>query len=117
MSQFCLRYNACPSFVTSFVFFVFQAQLDDGYFKLLLVSSLKRHDVVCYLPGLLLGKLPQRDPRIQYRVAKGLKLISSSPLNVHLDGEIYGTGTIPADCEVTIDHARQIEVELLTADG
>lgn len=93
------------------------ARLDDGYFNLLLVSDLKRHDVVRYLPGLLLGKLPQRDPRIQYLVAKGLKLISSSPLNVHLDGEIYGTGTIPADCEVTIDHARQIEVELLTADG
>jgi diacylglycerol kinase family enzyme len=89
------------------------AQLDDGLFNLLVVSSLRRHDLCRYLPGLLLGKLPQHDARIRYRVEKELQLKSKTPLYLHLDGEVYGTGTLPAQCDIQIKHARHIEIELV----
>jgi len=74
---------------------------------------LRRRDVCRYLPGLMFGKLPQRDPRIQYLIASELHLQSSAPLHLHLDGEIYGEGTLPHGCKVTLTHGPQIEIELL----
>jgi diacylglycerol kinase family enzyme len=89
------------------------ARIDDGYFNLLIASNLRRRDVCRYLPGLMLGKLPRHDSRIEYRVAKELRLSSSVPLYLHLDGEIYGDGLLPANCDIRLEQSRKIVVELL----
>lgn len=89
------------------------AQLDDGKFNILLATELRRRDVLRYLPGLMLGKLPQRDQRVQYLVARELNLRSLTPLHLHLDGEIYGAGTLPPGCKVELTQGPQIEIELL----
>ncbi len=89
------------------------ARIDDKSFNLLIASNLRRRDVIRYLPGLMLGKLPQHDSRIEYYTAHKLQLYSSTPLSLHLDGEIYGDGTLPAQCEIMLEQNRQIAVELL----
>lgn len=89
------------------------AQLDDGQFNILVATKLRRRDVLRYLPGLMFGKLPQHDPRIQYLVAPYIQLRSPTPLHLHLDGEIYGDGTLPPNCDITLTQTRQLDIELL----
>lgn len=89
------------------------ARLDDGLFNILVAAKLRRRDVLRYLPGLMLGRLPQDDPRIQYLVAPEIQFRSSTPLHLHLDGEIYGDGTLPPNCDITLTQPRQIDIELL----
>lgn len=89
------------------------ARLDDGLFNILVAAKLRRRDVLRYLPGLMLGRLPQDDPLIQYLVAPEIQFRSSTPLHLHLDGEIYGDGTLPANCDITLTQPRQIDIELL----
>jgi diacylglycerol kinase (ATP) len=89
------------------------ARLDDGQFNILIASNLRRLDVLRYLPGLMVGKLPQADTRIQYLLAPHLQFRSSTPLHLHLDGEIYNDGTLPTGCDITITNATQIDVELI----
>lgn len=89
------------------------AHLDDGQFNVLVASKLRRRDVLRYLPGLMFGKLPQNDPRIQYLVAPHVQLRSSTPLHLHLDGEVYGDGTLPPHCDITLTQTRQLDIELL----
>ena len=89
------------------------ARLDDGLFNILVAAKLRRRDVLRYLPGLMLGRLPQDDPRIQYLVAPEIQFRSSTPLHLHLDGEIYGDGTLPPNCDITLTQPRHIDIELL----
>lgn len=89
------------------------ARLDDGQFNILIASNLRRLDVLRYLPGLMVGKLPRADTRIQYLLAPHLQFRSSTPLHLHLDGEIYNDGTLPTGCDITITNATQIDIELL----
>jgi diacylglycerol kinase (ATP) len=89
------------------------ARLDDGLFNILVAAKLRRRDVLRYLPGLMLGRLPQDDPRIQYLVAPEIQFRSSTPLHLHLDGEIYGDGILPPNCDITLTQPRQIDIELL----
>lgn len=89
------------------------ARLDDGQFNILIASNLRRIDVLRYLPGLMIGKLPRADTRIQYLLAPHLQFRSSTPLHLHLDGEIYNDGTLPTGCDITITNATQIDIELL----
>jgi diacylglycerol kinase family enzyme len=89
------------------------AQLDDGQFNILIATNLRRRDVLRYLPGLMLGKLPHRDSRIQYLVAPYIQFRSAKPLHLHLDGEIYADGLLPAHSEITLEQAGKISIELL----
>jgi len=89
------------------------AQLDDGQFNILIATNLRKRDVLRYLPGLMLGKLPHRDPRIQYLVAPYIHLCSAKPLHLHLDGEIYADALLPAHSEITLEQAGKISIELL----
>ena len=89
------------------------ADLEDGRFNILIASNLKRRDVLRYLPGLMIGKLPRRDSRIQYLTASQIKFCSSTPLHFHLDGEIYAEGLLPAHGEITLEQAGKIDIELL----
>ena len=89
------------------------ARVDDGIFNVLLATNLRRRDVCRYLPGLMIGKLPTTDPRIQFHTTEQLTLRTQSPLHFHLDGEIYGEGTLPAEVDVQIATSQQLPIELL----
>jgi diacylglycerol kinase (ATP) len=91
-----------------------KARIDDGIFELLIASHLRRLDVCRYLPGLMVGKLPTNDPRIQSISAEHLCLRSQAPLNFHLDGEIYGDGTLPSNVEIRFSTPIKLRVELLS---
>lgn len=90
-----------------------EARSDDGQFNLLIATGLRRRDVCCYLPGLMFGKLLAHNPRIRYLLATELELCSSTPLHVHLDGEVYGGGIVPANSQIRIQQVSPIEIEVL----
>lgn len=84
-----------------------QAVLDDGWFDLLHAGPLSRWEVLRYMPKLASGgQLPSDHPAIWLGRCRTMKLQSTAPLTVHLDGEFF--------CKPE-DDVRSLEVALLPA--
>lgn len=65
------------------------AKLDDGRFDFLHVADVKRWELVRYLPGLIVGKLPVGHPKIATGTAATVRVTGDTPLCVHADGEFF----------------------------
>lgn len=89
------------------------ARIDDGRFNLLLATDLRRRDVFRYLPGLMFGKLPHGDPRVEYLVAESISVTSDSAVHLHLDGEVYGDGLLAGGHEIVVQNEARVEIELI----
>jgi diacylglycerol kinase (ATP) len=63
------------------------AKLDDGLFDFLHVADVRRWELLRYLPGLILGRLPLGHAKIQTGTTSRVHLTSANPLCVHADGE------------------------------
>lgn len=63
------------------------ALVDDGQLDILLAGSLRRRDLVRYYPSILRGTIPKNDSRVRELRASHIRLQSSAPMCVHLDGE------------------------------
>lgn len=77
-----------------------QAVVDDGLFDYLLAGRLSRFEVLRYLPGLAVGKLPVGHPALWTGRCREVKLRSDRALLVHLDGEFF---CLPEDGLLTLD--------------
>jgi len=66
-----------------------QALLDDGFFDTVRVGSLKRWQLMRYLPNLILGRLPDHHPKIWKGRCRRARFQSSEPFCVHADGEFF----------------------------
>ena len=87
------------------------ARLDDGRFQYMHVSSLKRWQLVRYLPALISGNLPLDHPKMTMGSCGRVSVKSPMPLCIHLDGEFLCQ---PGDgiTEVTLDlRMRRLRVE------
>jgi diacylglycerol kinase family enzyme len=80
------------------------ARLDDGRLDYVHVGRLSRAQVLCLLPRLALFGPPRSHPRIRQGVCTSMRLESTAPLNVHLDGEFFCT----AD-----ENVRELEIDVL----
>jgi diacylglycerol kinase family enzyme len=81
-----------------------QALLDDGFFDTVRVGSLKRWQLMRYLPNLILGRLPDRHPKIRKGTCRRARFQATEPLCVHADGEFFARPE---------DGVTEFEVELL----
>lgn len=81
-----------------------QAVLDDGWFDILHAGALSRWEVLRVMPNLAAGKELAPHPHIRHGRCRQVRLSSSAPLLVHLDGEFFCTAR---------DEVRALEVELL----
>jgi diacylglycerol kinase (ATP) len=81
-----------------------KAQLDDGWFDYVHAARLTRFQVLRFLPRLALFGPPAAHPQVRLGRCRRVRLVSESPLNVHLDGEFFCT----AD-----EGVRELEIELL----
>jgi diacylglycerol kinase family enzyme len=82
------------------------AQLDDGLFDYLHVSSLSRWELFRYFPGMITGNLPTKHPSIRTGRCRRAGLHAQTPLLVHLDGELFSGPQ---------DELRELEVRILPA--
>jgi diacylglycerol kinase family enzyme len=80
------------------------AEVDDGWLDYLHVGPLRRWKLLSYVPRMVTGRIPLRDPLIHAGRCRRLTVRSSAPLAVHADGEFFCQ---PAD-EIT-----EIDVQLL----
>jgi diacylglycerol kinase family enzyme len=84
-----------------------QAQLDDGWFDYLQAGQMSRWEVLRYLPKLASGgPLPADHPALWQGRCREVRLESTVPLTIHLDGEFFSRSE---------DNVRTIEVRLLPA--
>jgi diacylglycerol kinase (ATP) len=67
-----------------------QAEADDGYFDIDLVSQMSRLQMLCLIPKFLNGTQAS-DPHIQMTRAKRVTVRCDAGYAVHADGEIYAT--------------------------
>jgi diacylglycerol kinase family enzyme len=65
-----------------------EAKVDDGLFDYLHVSRLPRMELLCYLPGMITGRIPVHHPSVRAGRCRRLTLQSEAPLVAHVDGEI-----------------------------
>jgi diacylglycerol kinase family enzyme len=65
------------------------AKLDDGRFDFLHVADVRRWELLRYLPGLIVGKLPVGHAKIATGTAATVRVTGGTPLCVHADGEFY----------------------------
>ena len=65
------------------------AKLDDGRFDYLHVADVSRWELVRYLPGLIVGKLPTNHPKLVSGTTSAVRVVSHTPLCVHADGEFF----------------------------
>ena len=65
------------------------AKLDDGRFDYLHVADVRRWELLRYLPGLIVGKLPVGHPKIATGTAATVRVTGATPLCVHADGEFF----------------------------
>lgn len=63
------------------------AKLDDGRFDYLHVADVKRWELLRYLPGLVVGRLPIGHPKIITGTAQAVQVSGDTSLCVHADGE------------------------------
>jgi diacylglycerol kinase family enzyme len=80
------------------------AKLDDGLFDYLQAGSLRRWEMLRFLPSIITGRLPTDHPQIWTGRCREVAVQSGEPLIVHLDGEFF--------C-VPEDGVRRIEVKVL----
>jgi diacylglycerol kinase (ATP) len=80
------------------------AVLDDGLFEYLIVGDMSRLNLLRFVPGLAVGRLPQNHPLARLGRCAHMELRCDSPLTVHIDGEFFSR---PAD------DCRELTVELL----
>jgi diacylglycerol kinase family enzyme len=80
------------------------ALLDDGLFDYLHVGRLSRLGLICYVPRMILGRIPRHDPVIGSGRCRRVEVRSETPLMVHIDGEFF--------C-VPEEGVRELEVDLL----
>jgi diacylglycerol kinase family enzyme len=80
------------------------AQLDDGLFDYLHAGQLQRWELLKFLPAIITGRLPSDHPQIHRGRCRRVRVQSTSPLTVHLDGEFFS---------VPKENVRAIEVSIL----
>jgi diacylglycerol kinase family enzyme len=80
------------------------AVLDDGLFDYIHAGPLTRLDLLGFVPGLIVGRLPQHHPNVWLGRCHSAHVKCESPLTVHTDGEFF---CLPED------GCREIAVELL----
>jgi diacylglycerol kinase family enzyme len=80
------------------------ARLDDGAFEVLRVGAVRRWELVRYLPGLIVGRLPTDHPHLTRARCGRAAVRAAAPLCVHTDGELFAAPT---------EDVRELEVELL----
>jgi diacylglycerol kinase (ATP) len=92
-----------------------KAQLDDSQLHILTAKNLRRRDVLRYLPGVCIGKLPTTDPRIEFQTCRQLRLRPQQPLRFHLDGELFGDSylTPTEDAHVAL-HPKKLRIKFVT---
>lgn len=66
------------------------AELDDGFFDIVIVKKLSKWDVVAFTPKLYSGKLIS-DPKVKHFRGKEIKIESDQDILINLDGEQPGT--------------------------
>lgn len=66
-----------------------EAQLDDGLFDFLHVGRLSRARILAYVPRMISGRIPTRDPSITSGRCSQIEVVSPVPVAVHLDGELF----------------------------
>jgi diacylglycerol kinase family enzyme len=81
-----------------------KAELDDGWFDYIHAGALSRWQVLKFLPRLALFGAPDHDPQVRQGRCRRVRLVSTAPLIVHLDGEFFCT---------LEDNVRELEIELL----
>lgn len=89
------------------------AKLDDGRFDYLHVADVTRWELVRYLPGLIVGKLPTNHPKLVTGTTATVRVTGHTPLCVHADGEFFCK---PADgvTEATFETlAGRLRVEVI----
>jgi diacylglycerol kinase family enzyme len=65
------------------------AKLDDGRFDFLHVADVKRWELVRFLPGLIVGRLPLTHPKLRFGTGETVNVSGDTPLCVHADGEFF----------------------------
>jgi diacylglycerol kinase family enzyme len=65
------------------------AELDDGLFDYLHAGPVSRLELLRYVPGIIVGRLPVGHPRLWMGRCKEAKLESKEPLQLHIDGELF----------------------------
>lgn len=66
------------------------AELDDGYFDVIVVGELSKWDIIAFAPRLYSGKL-RHLPGVKYLRAKNISVESDEDVLINLDGEQPGT--------------------------
>lgn len=79
-----------------------EALHDDGLFDILHVGAMSRFEMLYWLPRVALSGPPKDHPLVRNRRCHRVRVTSSEPLTVHLDGEMY---CVPNDgvCELTVE--------------
>ncbi len=80
------------------------AVLDDGLFDYVHAGLLSRLDLVGFVPGLIVGRLPKTHAKVQFGRCRSVSLSSETALTVHVDGEFFARPE---------DDCRELAVELL----
>lgn len=83
-----------------------KAEMDDGWFDYIHAADLSRWEIVHFLPRLALFGPPEDYPKIRQGRCRRAKVQSSTPLIVHVDGELL---CLPEE------DVRELEIEILPA--
>jgi diacylglycerol kinase family enzyme len=81
-----------------------RAELDDGWFDFIHAGALSRWQIMKLLPRLAMYGAPEQYPQVRQGRCRRVRLASTAPLIVHLDGEFL--------C-VPEDDVRELDIELL----
>jgi len=76
------------------------AIVDDGLFDYVHAGPLSRLELLRHLPGMITGRLPTDNPRVWMGKCRTVRIESTAPLTVHIDGEFFSE---PEDKVQTID--------------
>jgi diacylglycerol kinase family enzyme len=77
-----------------------RAELDDGFLDYLQAGTLRRWELVRYLPQMISGDLPYSHPQLWHGRCQQVQVESEAPLAAHLDGELFSR---PEDAAHRID--------------
>ncbi len=65
------------------------AVLDDGWFDYVHAGPLSRLDLLGFVPGLIVGRLPKTHAKVRFGRCRSVALSSETALTVHVDGEFF----------------------------
>lgn len=88
------------------------ARFDDGVFDFLHATRLSRGHLLRYLPAMVTGRLPEKQPLLRLGQARWFRVRSEAPLCVHADGEFVclpNDGLFEVDVELL---PRRLRVEV-----